>query len=378
VSAQSCGNSCAWIYGLLKNLTILFKLGVGGNLSSRRNEIPHADARTIPWTNEEVDKSHSLVLYRSMVRIRIIEEGIAELLEKKEIRCPTHLYTGQEAIAVGVCAALNQTDYIFGGHRSHGHYLAKGGDLRALMAELYGKSTGCAGGRGCSMHLIAPEVGLLGTVPLVAATIPIAVGSALASKLRADQRVSVSFFGDGATEEGHFHESLNLAAIYRLPVLFVCENNFYSSHMHLGERRIESDLYRFGEVSGVPGVVLDGNDVMTVYRATSEAVQRARLGEGPTLLECRTYRWRGHVGPSMDLDVGVKRKDELQDWLVKDPIRRVRSYLEDMGVAVSELDKVREEATLEFEEAVRFARLSPFPDRADLMNHVFVSAASGL
>ncbi|MGC2832264.1 MAG: thiamine pyrophosphate-dependent enzyme, partial [Candidatus Acidiferrum sp.] len=154
-------------------------------MSSKRNEMPQADARTFPWTNDEVDKSQSLVLYQAMLRIRIAEEGIAELLEQKEICCPTHLYTGQEAIAVGVCAALNQRDYIFGGHRSHGHYLAKGGDLRALMAELYGRSTGCAAGRGGSMHLIATEVGLMGTVPLVAATIPIAVGAALASKLRA-------------------------------------------------------------------------------------------------------------------------------------------------------------------------------------------------
>jgi acetoin:2,6-dichlorophenolindophenol oxidoreductase subunit alpha len=313
-----------------------------------------------------------------MVRIRIIEEGIAELLEQKEIRCPTHLYTGQEAIAVGVCAALHQKDYIFGGHRSHGHYLAKGGDLRALMAELYGKSTGCAGGRGGSMHLIAPEVGLLGTVPLVAATIPIAVGAAMASKLRADQRVSVSFFGDGATEEGHFHESLNLASVYRLAILFVCENNFYSSHMHLRERRVESDLYRFGEVIGVPGVLLDGNDVIAVYQATSNAVQRARRGEGPTLLECRTYRWRGHVGPSMDLDVGVKRRDELRDWLVKDPIGRIRSRLEEMGVAASDLDRVKQEAGSEFDEAVCFARRSPFPDRTELMNHIFASQAGGL
>ena len=347
-------------------------------MSSKRKEMPQVDARTIPRANDGVDKCQSWVLYRSMVRIRITEEGIAKLLEQKEIHCPTHLYTGQEAIAAGVCAALDHKDYIFGGHRSHGHYLAKGGDLRPLMAELYGKSTGCAGGRGGSMHLVAPEVGLLGTVPLVAATIPIAVGAAMASKLRADQRVSVSFFGDGATEEGHFHESLNLAAVYRLPVLFVCENNFYSSHMHLGERRVESDLHRFGEVSGMPGIVLDGNDVIAVYRAASESVQRARLGEGPTLLECRTFRWRGHVGPSMDLDVGVKRKDELRDWLVKDPIRRVRSRLEEMGVAATELDKVKQEAILEFEEAVRFARLSPFPERADLMNHIFVSPAGRL
>src|SRR6266446_159274 len=176
-------------------------------------------------------------LFRTMTRNRTAEEKIAGILDKNEIRCPTHLCTGQEAIAAGVCAALQRDDYIFGGHRSHGHYLAKGGDLRMLMAELYGKVSGCAQGRGGSMHLVAPEVGLLGTVPLVAATIPIAVGAALASKLRGEQRVSVPFFGDGATEEGHFHESLNLAAVHQLPVIFVCENNLYASHMPLHERR---------------------------------------------------------------------------------------------------------------------------------------------
>src|SRR5215471_3184994 len=192
-------------------------------------------------------------LYRTMLRIRITEESVAGLLERNEIRCPTHLYTGQEAIAAGVCAALTDQDYIFGGHRSHGHYLAKGGDLRQLMAELYGKVTGCARGRGGSMHLLASDVGLLGTVPLVAATIPIAVGAALAAKLRNDHRVSVPFFGDGATEEGHFHESVNLAAVFRLPVIFVCENNLYSSHMHIVERRAEDNIYKSGEAHGIPG-----------------------------------------------------------------------------------------------------------------------------
>ncbi len=237
-----------------------------------------------------VDQALLWEMYRSMMRIRIAEESIAELLENKEIGCPTHLYTGQEAIAVGVCAALTKDDYILGGHRSHGHYLAKGGDVRRLMAELYGKVSGCARGRGGSMHLVAPEVGLLGTVPLVAATIPIAVGAALACKLRGEQRVSVSFFGDGATEEGHFHESLNLAAVHRLPVIFVCENNLYSSHMHISERRAKDNIYKSGEAHGMPGLSLDGNDVVAVYRATVEAVHRARKGEGPTLLECRTYR----------------------------------------------------------------------------------------
>jgi len=319
-----------------------------------------------------VDKALLWRLYGIMLRIRIAEESIAELLEKNEIRCPTHLYTGQEAIASGVCAALTNADYIFGGHRSHGHYLAKGGDVRALMAELYGKESGCARGRGGSMHLVAPEVGLLGTVPLVAATIPLAVGAALASKLRGERIVSVSFFGDGATEEGHFHESLNLAAVYHLPVVFVCENNLYSSHMHISERRAEDNIYKSGEAHGIPAASLDGNDVVAVYQAAVRAVDRARKGAGPTLLECRTYRWRGHVGPAMDMDVGVKRGDELKDWLPKDPLSRTKSQLLETGMAQDVVDQLEREVADEIQEAIQFARKSSFPHQNDLKNHVFV------
>lgn len=334
------------------------------------------DTNTPQPASSNVDKGILFSLYRSMLRIRVAEEKIAGLLEQKEIRCPTHLYTGQEAIAAGVCAVLNRQDYVFGAHRSHGHYLAKGGDLRAMMAELFGKGSGCARGRGGSMHLVAPEVGLMGTVPLVAATIPIAVGAALASKLRADRRVSVSFFGDGATEEGQFFESLNFASLNKLPVFFVCENNFYSSHMHISERRVEQNIYKFGSVHGMPGILVDGNDVIAVYQASVAAVERARRGEGPTLLECRTYRWRGHVGPSMDLDVGVQRTDELRQWLGKDPIARTKVHLEQNGMAASEVEKIEKETVAEIETAIEHARRSPFPERIELMDHVFTSERS--
>ena len=172
-------------------------------------------------------------VFTTMVRIRLFEEKVADLIEGGEVRCPCHLYIGQEAIAAGVCTALREDDTVWGGHRSHGHYLAKGGDMAAMMAEIHGKKTGCARGRGGSMHVFAPDVGILGTVPLVAASLPLAVGAALASKLRDESKVAVAFFGDGATEEGHFHECMNLAALYKLPLIFVCENNFYSSHMSL-------------------------------------------------------------------------------------------------------------------------------------------------
>lgn len=310
-------------------------------------------------------------VYMTMLRIRIFEERAADLVEAGEIKTPCHLYIGQEAIAAGVCAALNRDDYVWGGHRSHGHYLAKGGDLRAMMAELYGKVTGCSGGRGGSMHLVAPEVGMMGTVPLVAATIPMAAGSALASKQRRDGRVSVAFFGDGALEEGHVHESMNLAAVYRLPVLFVCENNFYSSHMQLLERRAADNILDAATAHGITGARLDGNDVIAVYRAAGAAVARARRGEGPTLLECRTYRWRGHVGPSWDMDVGVKRKNELKDWLPRDPIAQVRARLPAEGVTGAELDRMEQEIRREVDDAVAFARESPYPDASTLLEHVY-------
>jgi acetoin:2,6-dichlorophenolindophenol oxidoreductase subunit alpha len=332
-----------------------------------------AESETSWPAGADIDKGMLHLLHRTMLRIRITEESVAELLERNEIRCPTHLYTGQEAIAAGVCAALTKEDYIFGGHRSHGHYLAKGGDLRALMAELYGKATGCARGRGGSMHLVAPEVGLLGTVPLVAATIPIAVGAALAAKLRGDKRVSVSFFGDGATEEGHFHESLNLAAVHKLPVIFVCENNLYSSHMHISERRAQDNIYKSGEAHGIPGISLDGNDAIAVYMAASEAVNRARNGLGPTLLECRTYRWRGHVGPALDTDVGVQRKNEMKEWLPKDPLIRTQSRWIEMGMPLSDLEQMKEKIHEEVEEAILFAQKSPYPEQDELVDHVFVS-----
>lgn len=310
-------------------------------------------------------------LYRTMVRIRRFEEAVALLVESREVRCPCHLYIGQEAIAAGVCAALEKDDTIWGGHRSHGHYLAKGGDLAAMMAEIFGRVTGCSSGRGGSMHLLAEEQGILGTVPIVAATIPIAAGAGLASKLRGDGRVSVAFLGDGATEEGHFFESVNLAALYKLPVLFVVENNFYASHMHLGERRPCDNLDQIGKQFGIPSVRLDGNDATEVHRAAAEAVQRARRGDGPSLLECRTYRWRGHVGHRWDEDVGVKRKDELHEWLPRCPIARIHKALLSAGVPEDRLNDIDSQAQAEVESAVALARQAPLPTEEGLLEHVF-------
>lgn len=312
-------------------------------------------------------------LYAIMVRIRRCEEAVAELVESGEARTPCHLYIGQEAVATGVCAALQHQDSVWGGHRSHGHFLAKGGDLRSMMAEILGKATGCSGGRGGSMHLVAPEIGIMGTVPIVAATVPLAVGAALASKRRGDGAVAVAFFGDGTLEEGHVHESMNIAALYTLPIVFVCENNLYASHMHLSLRRVRNSLCEAGEFHGVPGYSEDGNDVSAVYRVAENAVGRARAGQGPTFLEFRTFRWRGHVGPSWDMDVGVKRSDELKDWLPRDPIQRARGELRRLGISSEALDSVDEAIACEVQTAIQFAKASPRPLPSEVAKHVFSS-----
>ena len=310
-------------------------------------------------------------MFVNMVRTRVLEDRVAELLIAKEINCPVHLCAGQEASSSAVIAALQPDDYVFGSHRSHGHYLSKGGDIRKLVAEMYGKVGGCARGRGGSMHILDTSVGFMGAGPTVAATLPIATGTAMASQLRSDGRVTVSFFGDGTMEEGTFHESMNMAASRDLPIVFVCENNFYSSHLQLLERRAKDNLAQSADAHGMPGYVLDGNDALAVYRTAEEAVARARRGEGPTFLENRTYRYYGHVGPAVDLDVGVNRKDELIEWRAKDPIPRLRTYLEQRGVGKEELDAVDQEAKEEVEDAVNFARQSPFPDPSEAGWYVF-------
>lgn len=316
-----------------------------------------------------------LGLYTGMLRVRVFEERTADLLEASQINTPCHLYIGQEAVAVGACATLRTDDYIFGNHRSHGHYLAKGGDMKAMMSEMFGRKTGCSRGRGGSMHLIAPEVGMLGAAPIVSGTIPLAVGAALATKLQGLDRVAVAFFGDGAVEEGTTHESMNLAAHRRLPVVFVCENNFYASHLSLMERRTLDNIFQAGGAHGMHGERVDGNDVLAVRQATAVAVQRARAGEGPTLLECRTFRWRGHVGPSWDMDVGVKRRDELAEWLSRDPITQLGDQLLSLDVPSTQLEQIAKDLRDEVGLAIEYALASPFPEEDELLEHVYYDGA---
>ncbi len=322
-----------------------------------------------------IDTRRLIGLWETMTLIRRVEERIAQMVETGEVGCPCHLYIGQEAIAAGVCAVLEREDTVWGGHRSHGHYLAKGGSLTGLFGEVLLRTTGCAEGRGGSMHLAAPEVGILGTVPIVAGTVPLAAGAAFAYKMRGEKTVAVAFFGDGTLEEGHVHESMNLAALYRLPLVLVCENNLYASHLHWTERRVADNLYRAGEFHSIPGERVDGNDVEAVEEAARGAVERARRGGGPALIECRTFRWRGHVGASFDLDVGVERRGELSEWLPRDPLGRLRERLIERGVM--DLASREQEIGIRINGAVAAARSAARPDASRVNQYVWREAACG-
>ena len=303
------------------------------------------------------------MMYVTMLMIRKFEERVAELVSKNEIICPCHLYIGEEAVATGVCAALRKDDYVFSTHRSHGHYIAKGGDVKALMAELYCRATGCSKGRGGSMHLASPDVGLPGSSAIVAGTIPLAVGAGLAFSLQKRNSVSVAFFGDGAANEGTFYESLNFAALKKLPVIFVCENNLYSTHMPISACLADVNICKKADAFSMPAVRVDGNSIVEIFKVAKRAVEDARIGKGPALIECMTYRWRGHVGPSNDLDKGLRSKEELEYWMNRCPIKALEEFLlEHDLVSKSEKNKIYENLEEEIEEAIAFAKVSPYPD----------------
>jgi pyruvate dehydrogenase E1 component alpha subunit len=307
-----------------------------------------------------------------MILIRAAEEKIGDMSAQGQIRCPCHLAIGQEAPAVAVAAHVRRSDRLFGAHRSHAHYLALGGSVRGLMAEVQGKVTGASRGMGGSMHLLDLERGLYGTVPIVGATIPIAVGAGLAAKKDGRGGISVSFFGDGATEEGVFHESLNLAAVLRLPVLFFCENNLFASHLHITVRQPDDSVARYAEAHRVPWALVDGNDVIATARAVREAVDAMRSGGGPRFIEAITYRWRGHVGPREDEDVGVKRKEDLVRWKLRDPIRRLADALLDVGrLGEGQLEDLWAQARTEVDEAWHAAAKDPYPAADELLRLVY-------
>ena len=307
-------------------------------------------------------------LLREMIRIRTIEQTIADLYPEGEMRTPTHFSIGQEAVAVGVCAALRRDDVVYSGHRCHAHYLAKGGDLAGMVAELYGRETGCARGRGGSVHLNDPDAGFIAASAILGQTMATAVGSALAFRMDGLDRVAVTFFGDGTVEEGIFHESLNFAVVKRLPVLFACENNGYSTHTRLGVRQPANvSIHARAASYGMPSACVDGNDVFAVSSAAREAVERARRGEGPSFLECITYRWREHVGPLWDYDKGYRTKAEVDEWIARCPVKRATERLVAEGTcSADDVARMERDCQEEVDRAVAAAKAAPFPAVQDL------------
>lgn len=320
------------------------------------------------------NKDLYLTLYRKMQLIRLTEEAIAARYGEQEMRCPTHLCIGQEAVAAGVSAHLEPTDYIMSTHRSHGHYLAKGGDLKALIAELYGRDTGCSRGKGGSMHLIDLKAGVLGATPIVGSTIPIATGAAFALKLQKRVGpVSVVYFGDAATEEGVFHEAVNFAVLKSLPVIFVCEHNLYSVYTRIDVRQPASrQIYELAAAHGVETHHGDGNNAREVYEVMGRVIDRARQGIGPFLVQFETYRWREHCGPAFDNQLGYRELSEFESYQQRDPIVRLHSELIAEGYSSeAELAGIDAEIASEIEAAFDFARNSPYPHRALLDDHVY-------
>ena len=311
-----------------------------------------------------------LEMLRSMQTIRRFEERASDDYRSGAIYGVVHCYIGEEAVAVGVCAALNRDDQIISTHRGHGHCLAKGADMKRMMAELYGRQSGYCKGKGGSMHIADFDIGMLGANGIVAGGIPIVTGAGLAAQLEGKGRVAVSFFGDGASNAGPFHESINIAAKWKLPMLYVCENNLYAASTAAADTLALGDVAARAAGYGIPGVVVDGNDVLAVYGAAEAAVSRARGGEGPTLIECKTYRWRGHTERIGGED--PRPQGEIEGWQQKDPIQRLATGLREQGLlGDEEWQQMDDEILAAVEQAVKFAADSPFPDPEAAVEDVF-------
>jgi TPP-dependent pyruvate/acetoin dehydrogenase alpha subunit len=305
-------------------------------------------------------------LYRSLYRIRRVEEEVARVYPTDKIKSPVHLSIGQEATAVGVCDALEAHDVVFGTYRGHAAYLAKGGDLPSMIAELYGKATGCAGGKAGSMHLLDPDHGVMGMSAVVGTTIPHAAGYAYALRLRRPGAVVVCFMGDGATEEGVFYETLNFAALRDLPVLFVVENNAFAIHAPQATRQKNTNIAQRAAVFGLPAQRLEDDDVFAIHRHTMEAVAAMRAGGGPRLLEIPAYRWKEHVGPGEDFHVGYRSIEDATPWLERDQVMVTGALLE-----AGERQRIEDAVEAEIAEAFLFAEASPFPADEELMRNTY-------
>lgn len=317
----------------------------------------------------DLNKEQLLDMYKKMATIRAFESKAVELFAAGQIPGFVHLYLGEEAVASGVCACLSDKDYITSTHRGHGHLIAKGGNIKMMMAELFGRSTGYCRGKGGSMHIADVDLGILGANGIVGAGMPIATGAGFACKYKNTDAVSIAFFGDGASDRATFHESLNMASIWKLPVVFICENNGWAISNSQETHQNITDISDRASSYGFPGVSVDGNDVVAVYEATQAAVARARQGDGPTLVECKTWRWRGHF----EGDPGAYKDPKDQaDWLTKDPIPRLEKNLIKLKYATqAELDAIKAGVEAEIAEAIKFAEESPVPDPKELFTDVY-------
>jgi pyruvate dehydrogenase E1 component alpha subunit len=314
-------------------------------------------------------KERILQMYRKMLQIRFFEEKVFELYGQNLVPGTIHLYAGEEAVAVGVCSVLRRGDYITSTHRGHGHCIAKGADMKRTMAEILGKKTGYCKGKGGSMHIADFNSGMLGATAVVGAGLPIAVGAGLSIKLRKTDNVVACFFGEGASNQGTFHESLNLASAWTLPVVFVCENNLYAMGTRQSRIMNVENIADRATGYGIPGVVVDGNDVIAVYETSSKAVERARIGKGPTLIECKTYRQKGHsrVDPAK-----YRPKKEVDQWLDKDPIKRFKERMAKMnGISETDTKKIEQEVIAEVDDAVKFATDSAYPRPEEALEDVY-------
>jgi len=308
----------------------------------------------------DIPRDTLILMYERMLKIRHFENRVKDLFAAGEMPGFVHLYLGEEAVAVGACASLNDNDYITSTHRGHGHIIAKGGDMKRMMAELYGKATGYNKGKGGSMHIADPHLGILGANGIVGAGLPIATGAALSAKLRKSGQVAVCFFGDGASNQGTFHESINIASAFDLPAVYVCENNLYAVGTRQSDVRKVEDIADRGVGYAIPGLAVDGNNVIAVYEACKEAVDRARAGMGPTLIECKTYRWRTHFEGEPDT---YRPPEEVAAWIKREPIAPYRKSLIEQGtLTAAEAEGIEAQVVKELDEAVEFARHSPLPE----------------
>jgi len=321
----------------------------------------------------EENKDLLTLMMRRMMTIRRFEESVMGLVQGAELVGMAHCYIGEEAVAVGACAALRDDDYITGNHRSHGHPIAKGGDVRKAMAELLGKSTGYCKGKGGSMHLADFSIGILGESGIVGSALPVAVGAALGSKMQGNDRVVVSFFGDGASNQGACHEAMNLASIWNLPVIFLCENNQYAVTTHFTDTVAVENISDRAQAYNMPGVLVDGQDIMAMYEVTKEAVQRGRSGLGPTLIEARTYRYQEHSEAlNRILREEYRSEEELQEWKQRDPIDLFKALLIEQNIySEEEINELQDNVAETVNDALEFARESPYPNEEDLLEDMY-------